>query len=74
VGLFARDDEVPYWIHAWDVMGGVLFLWLPTIGIGIFCLVIGNALGQAIGAVLVVGGGIWATLAIRDLRRRRAES
>jgi hypothetical protein len=70
VGLFSRDVEVPSWIHGWDYVNGVFFLWAPMVIAGMVCLAIGNTAGRIIGAVLLCGGLLWAFVAIRRLRSR----
>jgi hypothetical protein len=73
VGFLARDDEVPFWIHAWDFLWG-LIIWLTMIGLGAAYLVIGKGAGQAVGAVLVVAGVAGAVWDSRQLLRRRDAS
>jgi hypothetical protein len=74
VGFFARDDEVPYWMHLWNFVNDTVFLWLPMLIAGIIFVAIGNTLGRVIGGVLLVGGALWAAAELRSLRRRRDEA
>ena len=64
MGLFARDDEYPAWIRAYDGLYDAV-LTLTVLGFGIAYLVMGNTGGRIIGAVLTTTALAFMTVWIR---------